>query len=275
MLTPPHSPRPTGVAETQSSLALLRQLYSQPPTEKMVLLATEVAEKSIDCSPHQPTAFQVQLPALASFVRHLAKRAKLNAATFLTAVVYLHRLSSKLPTTARGMSCTRHRIFLAAVLLATKYMNDIPLKNSTWALYSFLFNTVEVNLMERQLLFLLDYNLAVNECELASLLAMTSDTCLDHLFVQQSMYLQSMTTGSPTLPTPLTTKNPSQLPTAHPELPILPSQPVYPVAYPQPQHYQFVPPAPVPIMPHPVYRTKPVHRPSYPTPPPLPMVLNR
>ncbi len=79
----------------------------------------------------------------------------MNAATFLTTVIYLSRLRHKLPTKARGMSCTLHRIFLATFLIATKYMNDNPLKNRTWALYSCLFGISEVNLMERQLLYLL------------------------------------------------------------------------------------------------------------------------
>lgn len=107
---------------------------------------------------------------MTQFVRYLVKSTSQNTATLLTTLVYLQRLRKRLPLEAKGMSCTAHRIFLATFLLATKYLNDTPLKNKTWAHFSCLFTLQEVNLMERQLLFLMDFNLSVEEWELAILL---------------------------------------------------------------------------------------------------------
>jgi hypothetical protein len=75
---------------------------------------------------------------------------------------------------AKGLRCTTHRIFLAALILAAKYLNDSSPKNKHWANYSvvstqaynFGFSRTEVNLMEKQLLFLLDWDLRISEEDL-------------------------------------------------------------------------------------------------------------
>lgn len=64
------------------------------------------------------------------------------------------------------MYCTRHRVFLAALICAAKYLNDSSPKNKHWQRYAALFSLAEVNLMEKQLLYLLDYDLRVTEPEL-------------------------------------------------------------------------------------------------------------
>jgi hypothetical protein len=91
----------------------------------------------------------------------------------MTSLVYLDRLKSRLPPVAKGLRCTVHRIFLAALILAAKFLNDSSPKNKHWAEYSnvrgfepFGFSRTEVNLMEKQLLFLLDWDLNISEDDL-------------------------------------------------------------------------------------------------------------
>jgi G1/S-specific cyclin PLC1 len=64
------------------------------------------------------------------------------------------------------MQCTRHRLFLATLIVAAKYLNDSSPKNKHWTRYGALFSQAEVNLMEKQLLYLLDYDLRIEEDEL-------------------------------------------------------------------------------------------------------------
>jgi len=91
----------------------------------------------------------------------------------MTSLVYLDRLKSRLPPVAKGLRCTVHRIFLAALILSAKFLNDSSPKNKHWAEYSnvrgfepFGFSRTEVNLMEKQLLFLLDWDLNISEDDL-------------------------------------------------------------------------------------------------------------
>jgi PHO85 cyclin-1 len=63
------------------------------------------------------------------------------------------------------MQCTRHRVFLATLIVASKYLNDVSLKNKHWRAYAVLFDLSEINLMEKQLLYLLEYDLRFDELE--------------------------------------------------------------------------------------------------------------
>ncbi|KAF8939634.1 hypothetical protein BGZ58_009135 [Dissophora ornata] len=80
-----------------------------------------------------------------------------------------------------GMHCTCHRVFLASLILAAKYLNDQSPKNKHWSAHSAVFSVGEVNLMEKQLLSLLDFDLRITEADLASSL---------HDFLQQQQQQQ-------------------------------------------------------------------------------------
>ncbi|KAK0739015.1 hypothetical protein B0T21DRAFT_134997 [Apiosordaria backusii] len=114
------------------------------------------------------------LPTLEEFITQLVRTSNVQVPTLMSTLVYLNRLKTRLQPMAKGLRCTTHRIFLAALILAAKYLNDSSPKNKHWANYSYIsnhiynfgFSRTEVNLMEKQLLFLLDWDLRITEEDL-------------------------------------------------------------------------------------------------------------
>lgn len=121
----------------------------------------------------QPFGRDPALPSVEAFIMSLVDRSHVGVATLMSSLVYLARLKARLPPVAKGMRCTVHRIFLASLILAAKNLNDSSPKNKHWARYStvrgyehFGFSLTEVNLMEKQLLFLLDWDLRITQDDL-------------------------------------------------------------------------------------------------------------
>ncbi|KAL7897979.1 hypothetical protein HDV63DRAFT_39471 [Trichoderma sp. SZMC 28014] len=147
-----------------------------PPRE------SSTSQKSRDGPPTPPRSPEPRavsstddaLPSLEEFITQLVVSSNVQVPTLMSTLVYLNRLKSKLQPMARGLRCTTHRIFLAALILAAKYLNDSSPKNKHWANYThmntadytFGFTRTEVNLMEKQLLFLLEWELRITEHDL-------------------------------------------------------------------------------------------------------------
>ncbi|KAF2233967.1 cyclin [Viridothelium virens] len=113
------------------------------------------------------------LPSVEAFITSLVEKSHVQVPTLMSSLVYLDRLQRKLPPVAKGMRCTVHRIFLASLILAAKNLNDSSPKNKHWARYTsvqgfeqFGFSITEVNLMEKQLLCLLEWDLRITQEDL-------------------------------------------------------------------------------------------------------------
>lgn len=107
------------------------------------------------------------LPSLMTFLTKLVRYTNVYTGTLMATLVYLNKLKSKLPKNAQGLPCTRHRIVMSCLILSSKFHNDSSPKNVHWAKYTDgLFSTKDINLMERQLLYLLNWDLKVTNEEM-------------------------------------------------------------------------------------------------------------
>ncbi|KAG0764602.1 hypothetical protein G6F62_002415 [Rhizopus arrhizus] len=120
-------------------------------------------------SPHQLlpspplTSSDSTIIPLRSFIESIVTKSNTSTGTLISTLSYAKRLKNLLSRTSKGMECTRHRIFLATIIITTKYLHDSAIKNKYWVTYAEMFTAHEINLMEKQLLQLLDYNLEIND----------------------------------------------------------------------------------------------------------------
>jgi G1/S-specific cyclin PLC1 len=131
---------------------------------------TQQAVPNIPCSDSHATtqASEPDIPPLSYFIKSIVRRSGVTVPTVFTGLIYLRRLQQYLPLDTDSLPSTPHRVFLAALNLAEKNLHDAARWNKHWSqcstipeYNSFGFSNAEVNLMERQFLYLLNWNIRI------------------------------------------------------------------------------------------------------------------
>lgn len=142
----------------------LESLLRGKVTEQLIDQLVYVTESVISVV---PDPIPTKLPTLREFIVKLIRYTHVYKQTLVMTLCYLNRLREKLPSDSIGVSSTRHRIFLACLILSAKNHNDSSPRNKYWTKYTDgLFTLQDVNLMERQLLEILEWDIVIGEEEL-------------------------------------------------------------------------------------------------------------
>jgi Cyclin, N-terminal domain len=130
----------------------------------LIAYAPKFIERVFGCDSFPPESFSTKIQ-LSAFITNIMNRTRLKTCTLTTAFLYLNRLKQHHPR-CKGSAGSGYRLFLAAIILAAKYMYDDTFDNTAWATVSSgLFPLEEVNHMEREMLSFLDFQLFIKDSE--------------------------------------------------------------------------------------------------------------
>lgn len=103
----------------------------------------------------------------ADFIAKVLHAADVKIGTVLVTLVYIQRSKPHLSIETEDWAL--HRVFLGALVLASKYTNDSTLKNVHWATCTGLFGKRDIARIEREFLDVLDWELSVSESDILNL----------------------------------------------------------------------------------------------------------
>ncbi|KAG2019801.1 hypothetical protein CC2G_005204 [Coprinopsis cinerea AmutBmut pab1-1] len=127
------------------------------------LLPASSSSKSTSASrPRTPTQQK-----FSTFTTTVLTRAEITTPTLLLALIYIHRARPYLHIALEEWAL--ERVFLGALIVASKYANDSTLKNVHWALCTGVFGKRDVGRIEREFLAVLEWDLGVTESEVLGL----------------------------------------------------------------------------------------------------------
>ncbi|KAJ7612243.1 hypothetical protein FB45DRAFT_940144 [Roridomyces roridus] len=143
-------------------LQLLDLKLSPSLIEYVVECVKETVEHALTASRAYPRG-RPTLPssALTAFASTVLSRAQVPVATILVALAYIARVRSYLCISEPQYAF--ERAFLGALICASKYTQDSPLKNVHWSICSGVFSKNDIGRIEREFLSVLDWQLAIRE----------------------------------------------------------------------------------------------------------------
>ncbi|CAK5278960.1 unnamed protein product [Mycena citricolor] len=153
---------------SSAMLQLIDAQVSKAFVEYIAQFVTDVVSFSLtrDHPKHiEPTRGRAPRRAtrLADFISLIVTRAEAEPATLLVALVYLARSRAHLSISSPHGAA--ERLFLGALMTASKYTQDSTPRNEHWALVSGVFGTADMGMIEREFLAVLDWELGVSEAE--------------------------------------------------------------------------------------------------------------
>ncbi|CAK5262365.1 unnamed protein product [Mycena citricolor] len=172
----PHSPvHPASLVDPANHSSAILELLDIEFTPSVIAYIVECVSDTVRFaltrdSPNQDDHAQrtSKLPSYESqfpkFVRSVLSRAEVTPATVLVALVYIARARAHLSIAIEDWAL--ERVFLGALIVASKFTQDSTLRNVHWALCTGVFGKRDIGRIEREFLEVLDWDLLVKEEEI-------------------------------------------------------------------------------------------------------------
>ncbi|KAJ7613069.1 hypothetical protein FB45DRAFT_759439 [Roridomyces roridus] len=143
-------------------LELVDVEVSQPVIAYLVSRISSTVSYSLKRSGVSPsfTRTPAHLQKFTTFVTTVLSRAEVSATDVLVTLVYLTRARHHLTIALEEWAL--ERVFLGALICASKYTNDSTLRNVHWALCTGVFGKRDIGRIEREFLEVLDWDLGVS-----------------------------------------------------------------------------------------------------------------
>ncbi|KZV65939.1 hypothetical protein PENSPDRAFT_744900 [Peniophora sp. CONT] len=175
----------------------LLELVEQPVTRPVIDYLIDVVEDTVDAALGRSatrgrTLKRAHSEQFATLVHNVLTRAEVELPVILTTLAYLDRARPHLHIALEEWA--NERVFLGALIVASKYTNDSSLKNIHWAMCTGIFGKRDIGRIEREFLSVLDWDLSISE----------DDALAHYAQLMPEVHLSALPPMSP-LPLPSTT----------------------------------------------------------------------
>ncbi|KAL1707179.1 hypothetical protein EV121DRAFT_256260 [Schizophyllum commune] len=150
-----HSPSVLELVETKVSRQVIDYLVEQ---------TAETVDYALGRPHERGRSLTKQYQSFTSFVNTVITRAEVTMPTILATLVYIDRARPHISIALEEWA--HERVFLGALMVASKYTNDSTLKNVHWALCTGVFGKRDVGRIEREFLEVLNFELAISEADI-------------------------------------------------------------------------------------------------------------
>ncbi|KAI0005917.1 hypothetical protein BJV74DRAFT_800795 [Russula compacta] len=146
-------------------LQLVDQKLSRPIIEHLIDSVVETVDFALGRPSHSGRGRTLSRhpdgSAFTIMVNNVLTRAEVEVPVVLATLVYLNRARAHLHIALEEWA--NERVFLGALIAASKYLNDSSLKNVHWAVCTGVFGKRDIGRIEREFLDVLDFELSISE----------------------------------------------------------------------------------------------------------------
>jgi hypothetical protein len=140
------------------------QLVDIDLSQPVIHYVVDCVSETVNCAFGRPASFRSRHSRkFTNFVSNVLSRAEVAPPTLLVALVYIARSRTHLSIALEQWAL--ERVFLGALILASKYTQDSTLKNVHWGMVTGVFGKGDIGRIEREFLEVLDWQLGVAEAD--------------------------------------------------------------------------------------------------------------